>query len=91
MILKIIARCESLCKAEKAAFLFSLENPALKEKTNDLDSSDYSRTNTPSISLDTVERLEANLDSEQEEVIPEDTRREERVHNHNSRVTFLLT
>ena len=58
---------------------------------------DQSRANTPSINLDTTERLKKDVLSQQEEGNREDASdillysEGERQHNHNSRVTFLLT
>lgn len=79
---------------ERVVFSLRLENPDKEEKTIELETSDQSRATTPSINLDTMERLEMALDSAQEEAILEDTRirhSQERGKNHSSRVKFLLT
>ena len=83
-----------LHRDERVVFSRRLENPNKEEKTIELETSDQSRATTPSINLDTMERLEMALDSAQEEAILEDTRihhSQERGKNHSSRVKFLLT
>ena len=65
---------EMLHRDERVVFSRRLENPNKEEKTIELETSDQSRPTTPSINLDTMERLEMALDSAQEEAILEDTR-----------------
>ena len=77
-------------------FSFRSEKPTPREvETSDLETSDLSRANTPFTNLDITERIETELESEQEEAIVEDTENqrygEQRHRGHNSRVKFLLT
>lgn len=70
-----------------------LENSDKEVKSRDSETDDQSRVNTPSITLDTMERPETDME---ESNLDEDTceinySEEERERNPNSRVTFLLT
>lgn len=77
-------------------FIERSEKPTPREvETSDLETSDLSRANTPFTNLDIMERIETELESEQEEIIVQDMENqrygEQRQRGHNSRVKFLLT
>ena len=78
-------------------FCVRSEKPTGEGETGDSETSYLSRANTPSTNLDTMERIETELESEQEEIVIEvqDTEKwpysEQRERSHNSRVKFLLT
>lgn len=76
---------------------FRSEKPTREGERGESETNYLSRANTPSTNLDTVERIETELESEQEEIVIEvqDTEKwpysEQRERSHNSRVKFLLT
>ena len=78
-------------------FCFRSEKPTREGETGDSEASYLSREDTPSTNLDTMERIETELESEQEEIIidVQDTENrpysQQRERSHNSRVKFLLT
>ena len=76
-------------------FCVRSEKPTGEGETGDSETSYLSRANTPSTNLDTMERIETELESEQEEIDVQDTENrpysQQRERSHNSRVKFLLT
>lgn len=78
-------------------FCFRSEKPTGEGETGDSETSYLSGANTPSTNLDTMERTETELESEQEEIIIDVQDTENRPYNqqrersHYSRVKFLLT
>lgn len=75
---------------------FRSEKPTSEGETGESETRYLSRANTPSTNLDTMERIETELESEQEEIIfdVQDTENrpygDQRERSHNSRVKFLL-